>query len=528
MTCVTNRPYYLPHSLAGILTAVNRGDGYTIGISWTQAYPDVSSYFVGYNLYFSTNKNDVFAEGVKYIISDSSTLIMDLLDFTPGDTFYFAVRAMEYDPSWLPLGLLPDSGDAKIIPEGILTSNLSETDVVIPITDADQFPAFGVVQVGSELMSYTGISGNNLTGVTRGFLATSTRIHTVDGYDGYTTWDPTVKFWKGLEEENQTVLQATCTFAYPNYARTDTDGYMEVTKDILTTDLSGSDASQTGFPAFDYAGYHRTDPVALLRGDCLDTYYGGEYFCADGYDGVGRQLKGIPLQTANEQRQEVLLTLTGEPVVLVQNMLTGKRCKCYMSRNEYPDDRCSICFGRGFITSYKQFFNPRRSDGRILVRFSPAEDDLKMEDSGLESTFLTDAWTITVPAIKDRDFLIRFTEDGKEEFRYEVLNVTRNKLLESLSGAQKMRIQRVRKTDRIYQWKYIADTSTMPQVLTTTIGMVPGPGGIPPHTHTIVINESIISLDQINQTTSVSEGHNHEVINGVVRNVLGHDHEILL
>ena len=99
------------------------------------------------------------------------------------------------------------------------------------------------------------------------------------------------------------------------------------------------------------------------------------------------------------------------------------------------------------------------------------------------------------------------------------------------SGGQKFTAQRVRKFDPINEWRAIRDTSTMPRVVTTSVGFVPGPGGIAPHTHDIVVSEKIIALTQVNQTTSVNPpvgqgAHNHPIINGVVQMVLGHTHNI--
>lgn len=546
MACDPRRPNYLPHSEGGILTAASRSDGYAIAVSWCQAYPDSLGLNVAYNIYFSTIREDVFKEGPKYVSIDSTVFLTELYEFTPGDTFYFAVRATEFDPVFVNLSLLPDSGSSKIYPEGMLLSDITDTSNFIPVSDLDQFPAFGVVQIGVELIHYLNkdFPTSSLTGLTRGFQDTQARLHTPGGYDGYNTWDnPLVIFWKGLEEENQVVFQEVSNFNYPNYPRTNADGYKEVLKDLLTTDLGGtdesfgsisideggtSDGSQEALPAFDFSGWHRTDPGALLRGECVGTYYGGEQFCADGYLGVGRQIRGVPIQDENARREEVLLEVTGEPVVLVRRMWTGDRCSCYLASTEHPEHRCPICFGTGFVTGYQQFYNPRRSDGRILVRFGPTEDDLKFENAGLESTFIPDCWTLVVPSVKDRDFLIRFNEDGTEEFRYEILNVTRNKLFNTTSGAQKFRAQRVRKFDPIYMWRSIRNTATMPTVVMTSIGMVPGPGGIAPHTHNIVINENIVAVSQINETTSVNSGHNHPIINGVVQEVLGHTHTIVI
>ncbi|HVI40455.1 MAG TPA: hypothetical protein VM577_07330 [Anaerovoracaceae bacterium] len=527
------------------MVANSRGDGYTIAIEWNQAFPDSLGYVVAYNIYFSTVREDVFTEGVKLVSITPTIFDTDITDFTPGDTFYFAVRATEFDPTVVDLSLLPDAGDAKMYPESMLLFDIDDTTTSIPVIDINEFPAFGIIQIGSEFILYLNkdIPTSSLINATRGYLDTTAKMHTVDGYDGYTTSDPLVHFWKGYEEGNQTALQETSAFIYPNYPRTNADGYKIVAKDILTTDLGGSDESNgaisvpdggttdgsiTALPPFDFSGWHRTDPVALLRGDCIGTYYGGEQHCADGYLGVGNQIRGLSISDANAQRQEVLLNATGEPVVLVRRRWTGMRCPCFMANVEQPDDRCPICFGVGFVTGYDQFVNPRRSDGRIVVRFGPTEDSLIQNESGLESTFIPDCFTIVVPSIKNRDFLIRFNEDGTEEFRYEVLNVTRNKIFQQDLGGQKFKAQRVRKTDPIYMWRAIRNTATMPQSLTTTIGMVPGPGGIPPHTHNIVINENIVSLSQINQTTNVAQGHNHPIINGVVQVEAGHTHAIIL
>ena len=37
-----------------------------------------------------------------------------------------------------------------------------------------------------------------------------------------------------------------------------------------------------------------------------------------------------------------------------------------------------------------------------------------------------------------------------------------------------------------------------------------------------------MTLSQINQTTSIEEDHNHPIIDGIVQEVLGHTHEIVI
>lgn len=534
MTCEQIKPIYVSHAKEGISGAVTHGDGYTISIEWTQAYPNVNPFQVIYNIYYSTLLKDVFAEGVKSISIASDVFTTSFYEMTPGDTYYFAVRATEYNPSWYDPNLLPNGfAGLKVYPETVLSSPITDLSNQIPISDIDEFPVNGVVQIGLELVKYTGkdLSTNSLLVsdivADRGFLNTNVSFHDVDGYDGYTLQDPFVKFWKGYEEENTTIYQSTSRFAYPNFPYTITDGYREIFKDSINTDLSSNESLQTNFQSYDYSGWHRTDPEQLFGGDCIGTYYGGEQFCADGY-GVGFQLRGVPFNEVNDQRQEILLELDGDPCCLLKRRTTGITCSCYEPTTQNPSLRCPYCYGQGFVLGWDQYFNPKRSDGRILIRFDPTEEDIKIEDEGLENSFFPNCWTLTIPTLKSRDVLIRFNKDGTEEFRYKVLKVTRNVLLGSISGAQKFSLVRLRKTDPAYQFKSFRNTAMFPQNITTGIGMLLGPGGmLIPHTHNLVVNEKILVSGQINETTAVSRGHSHEVRQGIVQPSLGHIHPLI-
>jgi hypothetical protein len=349
----------------------------------------------------------------------------------------------------------------------------------------------------------------------------------IDGYDGVNYLDPKVIFYvPGESNLYDRIFMSQSRFEFPNYQATVVDGYHQITKDLLTSDLSGSDQINQDFPVYDYAGYHRTDPVKLVSGECIGSYIGGEMYCADGYSGVGRVIRGVSLQDRNLQRQEMLLTVTGEPVVLLQRQRTGITCACYQPGTQYPDDRCEKCMGSGIVQGYQQYFNSRRSDGRIMIRFSPANEEVKMQEGGLESELNVDAWTLTVPTIKSRDIIVRF-QDGNEEFRYEVMNVNRNRTFLSQQGSQKIQLKRIRKYDPDYQIKVFRDTSSLPRKISTTIGFVPG---IIPHAHTITANETDPS--RWSQMSSQDQGHNHviQLVNGVltVMPTLGHTHSLIL
>lgn len=183
------------------------------------------------------------------------------------------------------------------------------------------------------------------------------------------------------------------------------------------------------------------------------------------------------------------------------------------------------CYGTKFVFGYEQYFNPRSSDGRIKVRPGPTVENLKIYEAGLESEFPLDLWSLTVPTIKTRDIIVLFDQNDNESFRYEVAGVTRNDTILGLDGGQKLSTFRIRKTDPAYQIRIFRDTASFPSKLNTSLGFALG---LPPHSHQIVINEKILAVNQINQTTAVSQGHNHPIIAGIVQAVLGHTHTIIL
>jgi len=522
--------YYISRVNEGLILASSLADGYTINLKWTSAYPSTKTNKIAYHIYMSTNEATVFSEGVKYVSIDGYTSA-DILDLTPGQLYHFAVRAVEYNLTIVDPTELPNIfNNLKVYPQSLLSANITATSTLIPLIDTATFPSHGIINIGVELINYLSVDSFNdnlvLTSAAlqRGFYNTPATIHNTDGYDGYVIMSPYVSFLLGLEEQNTRIFACQSRFDYDNYQYTTADGYHQVAKDLLTSDMSASDEANEGFPIYDYSGYHRTDPVQLLNGECVGSYIGGEMGCID-ENGDAQVYRGFSLQDNNNQRQEILLSLTGRPAVLIKRQRTGITCSCYLPSSEYPDDRCPKCHGGKFVISYNQFFNSRRSDGRIMVRLGPADEDVKMYDSGLESEFQVDMWTLNIPTIKDRDVLVLFDENNNEDFRYEVLSVTRNNTVLSQFGGQKLKTQRVRKTDPIYQIRVFRDTSMFPSSLNTSIV---SSTGIPPHSHTLVINEKITMLSQINQTTGIAFGHSHSIINGILQPVLSHTHVIVL
>jgi hypothetical protein len=75
-----------------------------------------------------------------------------------------------------------------------LNGAINSSTTTIVLTDASLFPDSGTsyVQIGTEEISYTGISGNTLTGVTRGVRNTTAASHsdgdTVTNSSDYVGW----------------------------------------------------------------------------------------------------------------------------------------------------------------------------------------------------------------------------------------------------------------------------------------------------------------------------------------------------
>lgn len=524
-------------SLHGVRTVVCDGNGYTVAIEWHKEWITPPNWNVFYNIYWSTDYKKVYSEGVKFVVNpDTSGQYLKVYIngyFDVGKTYYFAIKGAGHEPGTLLFDQLPVGNDEelKIYPEAMLTRDITSTDMVIPLNDVSLFPPKGIVLIGSELIGYSNVDAVDgyLVVSERGLYGYPITIHQTNGFDGYHVSDPFVKIWKGWEDSNTAIGMVVIKFD-ENYARVMKDGlgFRERT-DIVTgnSNLKVVDSSNEGFPIYDQTGWDRTFIPDYLSGKCVGTYFGGEYGCADGNE-VQNSVRGLSVQDHMNMREEYLLQITGEPVILFKRQWEGKQSRHTNSTRENTTYRGIDTYGTSLVNGYEQYFSPRRSDGKILVRFGPTKEDYKREDAGIENVYIPNCWTLVIPSVKDGDFIIRFNQDGTEEWRYEIIDVERNRSLLQETGAQKFTAVRVRRTDPIYQVRAIRDTSTMPRELLTSIGMVTGPGGINAHMHRVVINEGIISLSQINEMTSIDQGHNHSIIMGQVSEVLDHSHTIIL
>ena len=544
--CADNLPRFTPTD-TGLTAALNNDVGTEVVLEWNTASVFDSSNTIFYNVYYNTLRRNLLDSDPIFLATARSIRIGGL---RPGDTHFFLVRAAEVDTTImnLPSGLRMAGSNLFFYPSSIaLSSNISTTATTIPVNSIAGFPSSGVIIIDKEWILYTGLQASPAAFVTsaigRGYGDSIAATHLSGA---------SVKLWNGIEDENTTIAQATPAWEKPNFAATWvlTDGYgadgyrdgydgydsyysngpganqnldgidgywryHQENIDSINTDLSNNDASGD-FPSFDHCRTYRTkSPASFWKGQGSGTYFGGLQY-RDGY-----MIQETNVRNHMLQREELLLETTGEPMVLLRRVWTGIRCHCFRHRREHPEARCPTCFGVGFQGGYTQFLNTRRSDRRILVRVDNTTEDLNIGDKeGFDPLYEPNAWTLPFPGLRDRDMLVRFNEDNTEEFRYEILNVQRNRTFFGGSGAQKFQMKRLTKTDIIYQFRAQRDVSKYPTTRATTSG---GARGIAIHSHTIVLKPGV-ALASYNGVTSRNGGHSHVIVNGVIQTILGHTH----
>lgn len=539
--CERLKPFFPPTDL-GLVVAEDKGTGTEVNLSWKTAYPSDDSNFIFYNLYYSTRHDAVFDGYPDFLSTSTEATIWGL---RPGELHYFGVRVAEFEPNTFTSSGLQQAGpDMFFYPEYVnLNTSIDVDDTTIIVSSTDGFPDYGIIQIDTELIYYNSIQISPPAFIVgssgRGFGNTTASIHN-DGVKIYLNM--------GHEDANTNVSQSNSTFQKPNYSLTYVlgdgygpdgyrdgydgyafyDGYLKFRDEIIDSNTTPPGTQQNDelgeFPRFDYCGSWRTmSPQSFMQGQCRPTYFGGVQVKFDA-NGVRHLVKNSNVQTQTLQREELLLETTGEPFVLLKRMWTGMRCHCFMLRREHPDARCPSCFNTGFTQGFTQFFNTRRSDRRILVRVDPAIDDLNIIDrGGFEPMYEPDAWTLPYPQIKDRDIIVRFIEDTLEEWRYEVLNVTRNKIMFTQLGAQKFKMKRIPKTDIIYQFPIVRNTEPYPSSISTSVSSTPG---IIAHSHEIIAPQNT-NLVVFKGATLESQGHNHIIYNGIVQQVLNHTHILI-
>ena len=439
----------------GLVRIEDVGNGMGVLLEWEEANPSNFNKQVHYNIYYSNTRFGIFDSDPKAITTARSVIV----NIPPGDIQYFAVRATEFDLNTTIdiTDLAQISTDVFQYPSAVtLLNDLPESQdaYVIEVDDVTGFPTSGELIIGTEVIRYSDVDTFDNTFI----VDQNNRAIIVSTLSEHSAGDE-VRLWHGVEDGNTIIRQGVSAWHQTTQqkdsaigeANADADGYRVAAQDNVTTDLSFSDAKNADFPSYDFKGYHRPSIQQTFSGACVGSYVGGEFNGGRGFD----------FQARNLARLDAMLQVTGEKVILLRRIWSGRRCKCTGLRREHQRTRCGRCYGTGFDGGYNRYVNPRavsefetNTRGYIMARIHPYVDDLEIQsDQSLtQQVVRPTSWTLTIPTIKDRDIIIRFGEDGVEEFRYEVLDVTRNKLVLGNTGRQQFNLMRLDKTDIVYQY----------------------------------------------------------------------------
>lgn len=152
--------------------------------------------------------------------------------------------------AWLDSPLRQHPMGAFSVQNSYLNETLTASDTDITLIEATSYPISGSIQIDSEVITYTGISGNTLTGCTRGALNTTAATHS--------TYTPAPFY-----TPNQVMFHESGVDDYSNPTPTAIDAYVE------SSDFDIGDGHNFGFvwriiPDITFAGSTATSPQATM------------------------------------------------------------------------------------------------------------------------------------------------------------------------------------------------------------------------------------------------------------------------
>lgn len=416
----------------GIERVSDVGDGQSLKIEWHEPVKRIYKSEVFVLVFENERRLELFDSDPKYMaLSSISEATAENL--RTGLTLSYGARAMETYPDTFDVTGMVEADDSfYIIPDPVtVTETVTETDTIIRVNSVAGYPERGLLTIGREVIKYTALNTTDpafLVPVNgRGLNNTTPGI--------YVAGDEAKLFLK-CQDSNTVIIMATPTYQdwYVSERPIDNEG-------LVVTDYQDNDMKF--FQGYDFCGYHDPLPQQTLQGiDDCPSYLGGEF---NGF-------RGMNLYDRMLNREEVLLDQVGEPVVLLKRIWDGATCSCLNARKIHPKVKsCEECFGTGYIGGYDQFLNLRRDDRRIMVSFNESPEDLKLgPHEHLQQEYEPGAWTLPIPAIRDRDLLLRFDFTDDVEYIYEVLNTSKEKVFFRHFGRQKLALKRLDKTDIVY------------------------------------------------------------------------------
>lgn len=463
-SCGLRKPTWLNNDRVGLESITDAGNGTTVTLTWGFAIPPTGFSRIYYNIYRSLNLMTLYSGDPLGITTEQTAVLADL---SPRDGYYYGVKATYFISNLVTSSFSEISTDLFAWPAATtLSANLAEGSLgTVTVASTSGYPSSGLLRIGTEIVAYGSktISSFNLTRrdiftieLTED-LPAGTAVSFFHGVeDGNTYFWRQTTSWDGYGVDRLPLVAGDGFWGF-QYLQ-DTDGYRNFPVDNLNEDHTIENSDGDAAEPFDFCGFRSTDPVDFLNQD----YCGGSYH-GNTSRGVGG---GLNIFELNQQRQEILLSVTGDIFVLLRRKWTGQTCQRLSHRTEHPRARCGRCYGTMFEGGYTRYVNTREiyagqanTNGVIAARIGPYNEDLALLESRGLSTEQTDIsiWTISIPTIRDRDVLVHLRFDVEtgvmfEDFRYEVITVQRNRLLLGKDGAQHATLKRLNKTEEIYKF----------------------------------------------------------------------------
>jgi hypothetical protein len=421
----------------GVTRVIDIGIGDSLKVEWGTP---VTRYYGSDNyilIYENLGRLTIFDGLPRYIVSSDLTEAI-ISDLASGVTLYYGVRVMETYKDGLNLsGCEELSPGIYFCPQEVeIDGDIEASDLRIKVTDVTGYPSAGYLIIESEVVKYTSIDSD-----TNEFIIPSGGRGLNNTVAGVYSSGDSVKLFTACKDDNTVIMFGTPTFHGDITSGRELDNIGLVVSDTTEDDLRK-------FQGFDFCGYHQPLPQHVLQGkDDCGSYIGGE----------NAGLRGMYLFNSMLDREEVLLDQVGEPIILLKRKWSGQICPCSDLRRQHPKIKsCGQCFGTGYLGGYLQFANMRRLDRRLMVKFKESAEDLKLGGhEHLEQAFEPSAWTLPMPAVRDRDLIVRFDSADNVEFIYEVLDVSKEKIMFRQHSRQNLRLKRLDKTDIIYQFPFL-------------------------------------------------------------------------
>jgi hypothetical protein len=470
----------------GIRRVEDLGIGTSVKVQWYDAKAPAGFSRIYFNVYQGRSLGSLF-NMIPIGVATSPNLEGIVPNVSPGFSYYYGVKAtyqiqdlqlFGFDQLSATLFSYPDPVEVNE-PDGYYFTTQNNGPLVVSSTTG--FPLQGFLNIGKEVLQYSSITATSFNIIGRDLFT----IGLVEDYPN----GEAVVFFKGIQDGNQRFFRVIPSWdaardvplmplpdgyngipadGYGGLSyNQDEDGYRSVRDDIVTEDHSEFEEDNSDFDTFPFCGYRASNPVDLYSRNQCGTYHGGRTMQSISGVNDGDPVEvagGVDIFEGSQQRAEVILSVTGEAFILLRRKTTGRKCPRLSIRSEHPHARCLTCYGTTFLGGYDRFFNTREiqpaepnTNGFVPMRVSPYNNDLELTlDRGLAQVDQLEAWTISVPIIKDRDILIRYILDEStglymEEFRYEVLHVNRNKLFFGKDAKQTVTMRKLDKTREQYK-----------------------------------------------------------------------------